>query len=270
MQSENTFTQFQLESDRDRPEFFHVMKYPSNGYYAHVHRNSELYCVFSGEVKVSVNDKTYVLHAGEAVFINSLDLHSYQCEQSAEIGLVLIGYRYMRDFRALFPNHIVPTLLKDKEANAEIFALVTQLGERESFSDFEKFSYTNLLLHLITKAYGVEVKENTHKFLLIDIIQYIYDNFMLPLSLETVAKYFNYNPVYLSHLFAKHIRIDFRTFVSNVRMQYVLAMRNDPRYKGKSLSEIALLCGFNSLSTFQRAYKRSMQKQGEDLGGSRM
>ena len=262
MNNENTFRQFQLEPDRDKPEFFHVMKYQSNGYYAHFHRNSELYCVFEGTVKVSINDKAYVLHAGEAVFINSLDLHSYECE-SADICIALIGYRYMRDFRALFPNNIVPILLKDKEANKELFALLTQLNEKKDFSEFEKFSYTNLLLHHITKAYGVSPKETSHKFFLIDIIQYIYDNFMMPLSLETVAKQFNYNPVYLSHLFSKHVRIDFRTFVSNVRMQYVLSMRNDPRYKEKSLSEIAFMCGFNSLSTFQRAYKRSVLQESD-------
>lgn len=261
MDTENILTQYQLEPDRDKPEFFHIMKYQSDGYYAHFHRNSELYCVFEGTVKVSINDKTYVLQAGEAVFINSLDLHSYECKQFAEIGIVLIGYRYMRDFRALFPHNIVPTLLKDKEANKEIFNLLTELNEKEDFSAFEKFSYTNLLLHHITKIYGVSPKETSHKFLLIDIIQYIYDNFMLPLSLDTLAKEFNYNPVYLSHLFSKHIRIDFRTFVSNVRMQYVMTMRNDPRYKEKSLSEIAAMCGFNSLSTFQRAYKRSVRQE---------
>ena len=267
MDRENTFTQFQLETDRDKPEFFHVMKYQSNGYYAHFHRNSELYCVFEGTVKVSVNDQAYVLNAGEAVFINSLDLHSYECE-SAQIGIVLIGYRYMRDFRALFPNNIVPTLLKDKEANKDIFELLTQLNKQENFSNFEKFSYTNLLLHHITKTYGVSPKETSHKFLLIDIIQYIYDNYMQPLSLDIVAKKFNYNSVYLSHLLSKYLKIDFRTFVSNVRMQHVLAMQNDSRYKEKSLSEIASLCGFNSLSTFQRAYKRALQQEQTSIPNS--
>lgn len=261
MDIENNLTQFQLEPERDKPDFFHIMKYTTNGYYAHFHRNSELYCVFEGKVKVSINDETYVLRAGEAVFINSLDFHLYQCDSPAKIGIVLIGYRYMRDFRALFPNDIVPAVLKNAKQNERIFELLTELNEKDSFSEFEKFSYANLLLHYITEAYGVTKKKTLHKFLLIDVIQYVYDNFMLPLSLEIVAKQFNYNPVYLSHLFAKYVKIDFRTFVSNVRMQYVLAMQSDPRYKNKSLTEIAEDCGFNSVSTFHRAYKRAMQQE---------
>ena len=43
-------------------------------------------------------------------------------------------------------------------------------------------------------------------------------------------------------------------------MQYALAMQNDPRYKNKSLTEIAETCGFNSVSTFRRAYKRATQQ----------
>ncbi|MBQ7879096.1 MAG: helix-turn-helix domain-containing protein [Clostridia bacterium] len=258
MDTANTFTQFQLEPERDKPEFFHITKYKSDGYYAHFHRNSELYCVFDGTVKVSVNDKTYLLRSGEAAFINSLDLHSYQCEQPATVGIALLGYRYMRDFRAVYPNHVLPTLLKNKKANEDMFSLLTQLTEKETFSEFEKFSYTNLFLHYITDNYGVSAKETSHKFLLIDVIQYIYDNYMSPLSLEIIAKEFNYNPIYLSHLFAKYIKIDFRTFVSNVRMQHVFAMQNDIRYKGKSLIEISEICGFNSLSTFKRAYKRAI------------
>ncbi len=261
MNSKSTFTQFQLETERDKPEFFHITKYKSNGYYAHFHRNSELYCVFDGTVKVSVNDKTYLLRSGEAVFINSLDLHSYECKEPAEVGIALIGYRYMRDFRVLFPNNTVSTLLKDKTANMEIFNLIIQLNDKDDFSEFEKFSYANLLLHHITKTYGVGQKETSHKFLLIDIIQYIYDNFMQSLSLEVVANQFNYNSVYLSHLFSKYIKIDFRTFVSNVRMQHVLAMQNDTRYKDKSLTQLAEICGFNSLSTFQHAFKRATQHE---------
>ena len=263
MDTSNIFTQFQLEPERDKPEFFHINKYKSDGYYAHFHRNSELYCLFNGKVKVTINDKTYILHSGEAVFINALDLHSYECEEPTDIGIALIGYRYMRDFRAIFPNNILPTLLKDKEANKSIFNLLTNLNKKENFSELEKFSYANLLLHYITKAYGIRPKENSHKFLLLDIIQYIYDNYMNPLSLEILAKQFNYNPVYLSHLFSRHIKIDFRTFVSNVRMQYVLSMQSDARYKEKSLSQLAEMCGFSSLSTFQRAYKRAIQQEKE-------
>ena len=265
MNIENDLTQFQLEPERDKPEFFHITKYTSNGYYAHFHRNSELYCVFEGKVTVSVNGETHVLRSGEAVFINSLDLHFYQCDAPAKIGIVLIGYRYMRDFRAIFPHDVLPTLLKDVKQNQTFFDLLTQLTEKETFSEFEKFSYANLFLHHITSAYGVNRKRTTHKFLLIDVIQYVYDNFMTPLSLEIVAQQLNYNPVYLSHLFAKYVKIDFRTFVSNVRMQHVLSMQNDPRYKNKSLPEIAETCGFNSVSTFYRAYKRATQQENDTV-----
>lgn len=48
------YLQFQLESQRDRADYFHAEKYLSDGYYAHFHRNAELYCVYEGAVTVTI------------------------------------------------------------------------------------------------------------------------------------------------------------------------------------------------------------------------
>lgn len=73
------YLQFQLEAQRDRADYFHAEKYLSDGYYAHFHRNAELYCVYEGAVTVTIGKNEYALRAGEGVFIDSLQVHSYLC-----------------------------------------------------------------------------------------------------------------------------------------------------------------------------------------------
>ena len=69
MKENRKYLQFQLETSRDRPDYFHIEKYLSDGYYAHFHRNPELYCVYGGSVRVSVGKNEYPLTPGDAVFI---------------------------------------------------------------------------------------------------------------------------------------------------------------------------------------------------------
>ena len=64
------------ESTRDFPIYFHAEKYESIGYTAHLHRNAEIYCVVKGNSHVTINEREYDLTAGQAVVINSLQVHS--------------------------------------------------------------------------------------------------------------------------------------------------------------------------------------------------
>ena len=61
----------------------------------------------------------------------------------------------------------------------------------------------------------------------------------------------------LSHLISKHVKIDLRNFINDIRVQKVIAMQAQPEYKNVSTLELASLCGFKSISSFYRAFKRS-------------
>lgn len=88
------------------------------------------------------------------------------------------------------------------------------------------------------------------------IIQYIYDNYSQPLTLSSIAEQFHYAPLSLSRLFGRYIRIDIRNFINNVRIQHVIALKNLPENNEKSIIDLAFQCGFNSVSSFYRAYNK--------------
>lgn len=257
----NKFNQFQLETTRDASNYFHVEKYISNGYFAHFHRNPELYCVFDGTVNVTVNDRSITLTSGEAVFINSLQIHSYECDNKAEVAFALLGNTYMQFFYNLYPNRFPPTLLADKQGNTELFKLIDALSpKRCDFTDLERIAYTNLILHHIVSVYdtvpvrGKETKRGAYA--LTEIIQYIYDHSSENLSLTSIAEHFGYAPLTLSKMFSQHIKIDIRNFINNIRIQKMFELRQLPEYKDKSILELASICGFNSVSSFYRSYKK--------------
>ena len=261
-QINNKNIQFQFEVSRDGSDYFHVEKYVSDGYYAHFHRNPELYCVFSGSSRVTVNGREIALTAGDAVFINSLQIHSYECDDKAEVAFALLGTDYMQSFYNLYPNHFLPTLLSDKQGNIQLFNLIETLSpKRCDFTGLERVAYTNLILHLIVSVYGTvpeQQKGGKGAYVLSEIIQYIYDHFSEDLSLTSIAEHFGYAPLTISKMFSQYIKIDIRNFINSVRIQKVFELRQLPEYEGKSMLELSSLCGFNSVSRFYRAYKKSL------------
>lgn len=255
-------SQFQIETLRDRPDYFHIEKYISNGYYAHFHRNVEILCIFSGSARVIIDEEEFALSAGDAVFVRSFQIHSYECENGTEVGFALIGSSYMRTFYKLFPDLFPPVVLNDKEKNKALFDYISVFSMRKTdFTPLECYAHADMLLHLIVSAYGVCARpkpvDKKGYFVLPQVIQYIYENYNQPLTLSSIAEHFNYAPSSLSRLFSQYIKIDIRNFINGVRIQNVLALKDLPKNKEKSIIELAFECGFNSSSSFYRAYSKA-------------
>lgn len=251
------------ETNRDFPSYFHAEKYESIGYNAHLHRNMEIYCVVKGSSHVTINEREYDLTPGQAVVINSLLIHSYKNTKNTIVSFLLIGTNFLQLFRSLYPEQLLPEFLSDIEANKPILELIEQIAERyDDFDSFEGMGYSNLLIHNIVKTYGTEsAKKASKKFILSEIIQYIYDHYQENLSLTNLANQFNYAPRSLGHIFGKYVKIDIRNFINAVRVEKVLEMHYDPAYNDKTIVDLAFSCGFNSASSFYRAYRKNYAKK---------
>lgn len=255
-------SEFKIESDKDRFDYFWVEKYVSSGYKAHFHRNPELYCVYKGNVQVSIDDEIYNLTAGDAVFINSLRIHSYDCKD-AEIAFALIGTKYLQPFYEIYLDRQIPALLTDKKANEKLFEYLDTVNKKkQDFQPLERYGCIYNILSIIVSAYGTvpAPKSKTHtKADLSEIIQYIYNNSSQNLSLNSLAEQFNYDPVSLSHIFSRYIKTDIRNFINNIRIQNFTELKALPANKDKSVTELAMQCGFSSTATFYRAYKKATE-----------
>lgn len=85
------------------------------------------------------------------------------------------------------------------------------------------------------------------------IIEYIQQNYMNPLSLETIAAAFDITPVYLSTWFKKNMGINLSTHIANVRMEEAKRLLLENR--GLKVQEVAETVGIPSISTFIRQFK---------------
>ncbi len=85
------------------------------------------------------------------------------------------------------------------------------------------------------------------------IIRYIEENMPMSLKVNEIAKEFSYNENYLSHLFKDKTGMSLQEYLLMMRMKYAEEFLLDEKL---SLSEIAERCGYKSLQSFCRAFKK--------------
>lgn len=76
------------------------------------------------------------------------------------------------------------------------------------------------------------------------------------LTLTELAKKLNTNPSLLSKVINSCFQVSFNDYVNQFRVQEAILLMADSRYKNLNLLAIAYDAGFNSKSTFNRAFKK--------------
>lgn len=119
-------------------------------------------------------------------------------------------------------------------------------------------SILNLLL-LILRQYELEItteKVSTTKNEVIDtLIKYMRSNFASPLTLDFLAAYVHLSPEYLSRYFKKHTGKNVFAYLTEIRIEHAKFLLRTTRY---SITDISMHCGFQSLSNFQKVFKRNV------------
>ena len=84
------------------------------------------------------------------------------------------------------------------------------------------------------------------------ITDYMKKNYNKELSLETLARTFGYSPTYLSRMFRKYARTNYKAYLDGIRLEHGMEQleRTD-----LSIGEIAVRCGFPNSKSFSRAFR---------------
>ena len=85
------------------------------------------------------------------------------------------------------------------------------------------------------------------------VIRYIDINLFSKITLEDIVKYCHYNKFYLVKLFKKEMKFSIFDYINRLRIYYSFNMLKN---SDRSLTRIALECGFYSLEYFSEIFKK--------------
>ena len=220
------------------------------------------YC-FSGLQKVRVGETVYNLHKGDAVFIFPNIVHEYiKSSPKEDVQTETLSLMSETDFFAsLLPELVTkrplsPFISSENIDKDTARAFRKMIKSRDN--NIELLGWSCIALSGIIKALKlVPVKETGHISLAPSIISYIDANFRKDLSIKSIALEFGYSSSYIAHIFYDQLKIPFRTYLGSVRCEFAkeLILKSN-----KSLTEISYECGYNSINTFCRSFKKHCGK----------
>lgn len=232
----------------------HEMK--SYDFSSHFHNSIELaYCV-SGFQNVKVNDEIYTLAAGDAIIIFPNCPHEYIAYDTTiptEIIDMVCKSEFFTDFipelKLFVPETPLIRAAQLPPNVAEAFMKVPHVS-----SKLEIFGLCCIAISGMIQNLNMKPRKGYSDIKLApELISYIHANYTQPLTINILSKTFGYHPSYIAHIFSDYLKIPFRTYLGTIRSEAAASMICST---DKSITEIAYECGFGSINTFCRCFKK--------------
>lgn len=237
---------------------------------AHFHDHYEIYYLLDGERHYFINNKTFLIKRGDLVLINSRDLHKTIDVGSPSHKRVLINFRneficsskitHQELFKTIFNegNHVIRLPLHEQEL---VEALINNMLDEASNQRTGFILRLQALLAelLVSSARFIETSvfsrfdylSPVHRKVS-EIVMYINQNYMEPLTLDTLSENFFISRYHLSRIFKETTGFSFVEYLNSIRIKEAQILLKDDKQK---IIDIAQKVGYGSISHFGRVFK---------------
>ena len=235
-----------------------------NGNYVrekHWHTSIEIFAVMEGSLDFFVNKEEYPLKAGEQIIINSNELHSiHALEKNKTVVLQIPLKQFENYFTAQrYIRFRGQEELVDKKLASLLRKLYHVYSERKIGYEFRTISIFYEIMYILVKDYRVtetrekDIRHSRRLDALSKITTYMREHYREELKLSDVAATFGYSDAYLSRMFQKYAKINYKTYLQDIRMAYAY---RDLLNTDHTISQIALDNGFCSSRGFSEEFQK--------------
>ncbi|MBQ4145976.1 MAG: helix-turn-helix transcriptional regulator [Clostridia bacterium] len=238
----------------------------------HSHRSVEIIHVEKGNIKVFINDFYDLIEEGETIIIGSGVLHSLELSDDVRFKYIQVNIdKYLYDLSNV-KFHMLDKFIQQNQMSrfylekekGELYHLFESIereaNKKDAYYDIYLKSY---IYQLIALMYRKELLYDRDTFSQLDdieeifpVIEYIDKNFDKELSLKNLAGIINCDEYRLCRLFKKILKTSVVNYINFTRISHAQNMLLD---SNKTITEIALSCGFSSVQYFNRVFKKRMK-----------
>ena len=227
----------------------------------HWHRSIEIFAVKDGGLDFYINEKKYQLQAGDFVIVNSNELHSVHAPEPNETIVLQIPLNMFADY--FTSEQFIWFSHSEKADDQKVFGLLEEMYDLncEKATGYEllmQSCFYQLEYLLVTKYRKLEVKDellkNNRQLKRLGVITgYLKEHYAEDISLEKLAEIFGYSPAYLSRMFQKYAKINYKDYLQSVRLKHAL---KDLEETELPIGEIALNHGFPNSKAFSNLMRK--------------
>ena len=255
---------------------FHMKKKRYTSVPAHRHDFIELSFVLEGKGKEWINGTEHDLLPGTIVLLLPYQIHHYQATEGEQLLMYICNF----DMKLLTtgpesawglhellhdPDEAMPPFIQlQGKAHEEGLQLWDRLyQEHESSQVWKPIMLRSLLLEALSQFMRSRDKQpdspqpkRPHSRStqgIWSVVQYVYDHYLEPLSLNTLSQEFHLHPAQLSTQLGDALGIYFVDFLHELRVRHACSLLLSSELP---ISQVAFESGFSSYPTFSRAFHR--------------
>lgn len=222
----------------------------------HWHLENELICVEQGCVTVSHNHQKYTLVSGESIFLSSGEIHYIKSEPDSITAITLFDAALTAELTSHYQLSCAK-LSGDYNIETVFWHIQKERSEKKPF--FEQQTSV-LITDLMIRIFRGEpcmpaASRQEHSSIdnYKDLLDEIDKNYNY-ITFSDAAAFMGLSEPYFSRFFRKISGMTFSRYLNTVRLEHAIAMLlENPRKH--SVTEIASLCGFETIRHFNRVFR---------------
>ena len=234
-------------------DYFKTEKGKDFSFPLHLHESFELIAVTDGEMAVTVEKSQYILKSGEAILVFPNQMHSLYTQTNSEHILCIFSPQLVKAYGNIFTN---------SSPKSNLFIPTPfYLSRLESLGSNENLLGIKGLLYSLCDEFNASAeyldRRGDEDELLPKIFKFVEENYKGDCSILDLSAHISYHEVYLSRYFKKYTDLTFSEYVTRYRVNegaYIL------KNSQKKIVDVAYECGFESLRSFNRNFKRIVGK----------
>ena len=205
----------------------------------HNHRQGELHILLSGSAKYTIDNKNYVINAGDFMYIPPKLYHG---SKALEADTTFVSFSLRGGPKQVIFSNLSPTLLEG------IHAACLESKAADTLQPLMPYFY--VLLGDILRPNGPTIKENQDYEGM--ILRYLDTHYNRDTTLASLAQYVGISPKQVQRIVQKETG---RTFLEELTARRMRAARYLEENTAMTSTEIAHYVGYNSYSGYWKARK---------------
>ncbi len=244
--------------------YYHITEEtPKRNDTPHYHQAMEFVYVIEGKFPVHIDGKKRTMYAGEVAYVRSGQGHYYTSNGEAKVIVLMITTDFLDNpllnGQCLLPPFMKLSMLKRNVMSQFLYTMTEIWSPGNSILDQGIF---NTFYGLLAEDFlAAENESEKTSFPIYDIVKYINEHYMEPITLKSLAFRYNYAETYFSACFNTLMNTPLREYINRIRIQHVNAYIES----GLTKSQAAVLCGYTNNNTFYRAYNKYKDETIKDI-----
>lgn len=230
----------------------------------HIHSHLEIIYLKKGVSEAVLDNKKYLLEAGDFFISFPNQIHFYHVKDSVEGYMIIFTPKLFWELKEVFQTKI-PTysILHKNHLPADIKNYMEKICEKlKTNSFYDEIVARGYLLALLGEIFPFMTLTDSpqNQDTIKNVLKYCMEKYTEPLSLELLSKQMHLNKYYISHIFRERMNMSYKNFINNLRVEHAC----DLLEKGCSITDVAYNSGFSSVRTFNRAFIKHLNMTPKD------